>query len=193
MLLGYSIGSWFHRDFPAVKRKRRLLYTGLWLVGIFLVLRYFNLYGNPRDWQAGGGCWKSVFEFLNTSKYPPSLLYLCMTLGPACIFLSFTENIRTGWSRFVSVYGQVPFFYYILHFYLLHIILVIVFFASGYSVAEIYDPQVFFAIYFRPLDFGYNLWVVYAIWIAVVLLLYFPCRWFSLYKKEHTQWWLRYV
>ncbi|HEX5651537.1 MAG TPA: hypothetical protein VFX58_00595, partial [Chitinophagaceae bacterium] len=67
------------------------------------------------------------------------------------------------------------------------------FFASGYSVAEIYDPQVFFAFYFRPLDFGYNLWIVYAIWIAVVLILYIPSRWFSHYKKEHTQWWLRYM
>ncbi|HEX5652590.1 MAG TPA: heparan-alpha-glucosaminide N-acetyltransferase domain-containing protein, partial [Chitinophagaceae bacterium] len=107
MFLGYSIGTWFHRDFPAVKRKRLLLYTGLSLVGIFLVIRYFNLYGNPRDWQRSDSFWKSVFAFLNTSKYPPSLQYLCMTLGPACIFLSFTENIRTGWSRFVSVYGRV--------------------------------------------------------------------------------------
>jgi uncharacterized membrane protein len=193
MFLGFSIGSWFYRDFAAAKRKRVLLQTGLSLVGIFLLIRYFNLYGNPRDWQAGGGFWKSVFEFLNTSKYPPSLQYLCMTLGPACIFLSFTENIRTRLSRFVAVYGQVPFFYYILHFYLLHFILAIVFFASGYSPADINDPQLFFAIYFRPLNFGYNLWVVYVIWIAVVLILYFPCRWFSRYKKEHTAWWLRYV
>jgi hypothetical protein len=114
-----------------------------------------------------------------------------MTIGPACILLALLEKVNTRWSRFVSVYGSVPFLYYVMHFYLLHIILVIVFFASGYTVNQIADPNVPFN--FRPLTFGYGLPVVYLIWIAVVGVLYFPCRWFSRYKKTHTQWWLSYL
>jgi hypothetical protein len=114
-----------------------------------------------------------------------------MTLGPAMIVMALIENVRSGWSTVVSVYGRVPFFYFIFHFYLIHGLCVILFFASGHTTADIADPRVPFL--FRPLNFGYNLWIVYAIWIAVVATLYFPCRWFYRYKMQHSQWWLKYV
>jgi uncharacterized membrane protein len=186
MLLGYSIGKWFQKDFPAEKRKRLLLIIGSSFIFLFIVLRFLKGYGNPAAWDG-----KNLFSFLNTSKYPPSLQYCCMTLGPAFIFLALAENIRAGWSKIVAVYGRVPFFYYILHFYLIHAITVIVFFATGHTAAEINDPRSLFL--FRPVNFGYNLWVVYAIWISVVAILYLPCRWFNKYKMQHSQWWLRYV
>jgi hypothetical protein len=114
-----------------------------------------------------------------------------MTLGPALILMALIENVKAEWSMVVSVYRRVPFFYFILHFYLIHALLVIVFFASGYTTAEIADIQTPF--FFRPLNFGYNLWIVYGIWMAIVSALYFPSLWFYRYKMQHSQWWLRYV
>ncbi len=186
MLLGYCMGVWFQKDFPAKKRQRLLLITGVAATILFIVLRLARGYGDPGAWDGN-----SLYSFLNTSKYPPSLQFSCMTIGPALILLSLMENIRAGWTRVVSVYGRVPFFYYILHFYLLHTILVIVFFATNHTVAQISEPQSPF--FFRPSQFGYPLWVVYLIWISVVAFLYFPCRWFNKYKMQHTQWWLKYI
>jgi uncharacterized membrane protein len=191
MMMGYSIGHWFKKDFPAAKRKKFLLTSGSLLITLFILLRLTNVYGNPTAFKSGDGFIYNLLAFLNTNKYPPSLQYLSMTLGPACILLAVLENVHAKWSKVVSVYGSVPFFYYIFHFYLLHIILVIVFFASGHTSSEIVDPRLPFL--FRPRQFGYGLGIVYTIWLSVVILLYFPCRWFSKYKKTHDQWWLRYL
>ncbi len=191
MFMGYSMGRWFHKDFSAEKRKKLLLITGLSLIVLFLILRFTNVYGNPTPWRSNDDLLLSLLSFLDTSKYPPSLQFLAMTLGPACLLLAAFEHTRAKWSDMVSVYGKVPFFYYILHFYLLHGLLVIVFFASGYTTAEISIPN--FPFWFRPINFGYNLWITYGIWLAVVILLYLPCRWFVHYKKTHSQWWLRYL
>ncbi|MFC0775519.1 DUF1624 domain-containing protein [Terrimonas alba] len=186
MLMGYSMGAWFHKDFSAEKRKKFLLASGLSLILLFIVLRMLKGYGDPGAWDGD-----SVFSFLNTSKYPPSLQYSSMTLGPALLALALTENIKASWSKVVSVYGKVPFFYYILHFYLIHTLLVIVFFATGHTTSQIVDTQSLFL--FRPQTFGFNLWIVYGIWIFVVAVLYLPCKWYSNYKAQHRRWWLSYV
>ncbi len=186
MLLGYSAGTWFRNDYSADKRRRNLLVTGGLLTILFIVLRIARGYGDPGAWDG-----ESLYSFLDTSKYPPSLLYACLTLGPALVFLALFEKTRARWVDLVSIYGKVPFFYYILHFYLIHTLLVIVFFASGFTSAQISDGQTPF--FFRPLNVGYSLWIVYIIWLAVVALLYFPCRWFYRYKTSHSQWWLKYL
>lgn len=191
MLLGYCLGYFYQKDYPAQKRKRFLLYTGASLTLLFIVLRSFSGYGNPTPWEQQSNLLSNVFTFLNTSKYPPSLQYLGMTLGPALIILSLLENVQAKWASVVTVYGSVPFFYYVLHFYLLHSLLVIVFFLTGHTASQIVDPAVPFL--FRPADFGYGLPVVYLIWMAVVTCLYFPSRWFSNYKKRHRYWWLKYI
>lgn len=191
MFLGYSIGRWYSHDVDALKRKQKLLQAGLGVTALYIVLRVINYYGDPAPWQKGNHFLQSFFSFLNTSKYPPSLQYLCMTLGPALLVLALTENVNTTLSRILTVFGRVPFFYYILHLYLLHIALVIVFFATGHTTAEIVDPNSIFL--FRPVKFGISLAGVYAIWFSVVVILYFPCRWFNRYKMKHSQWWLRYV
>jgi uncharacterized membrane protein len=190
MLTGYGIGYWFTKDYSSEKRKRNLLASGLLLIVLFIILRFINKYGDPSPRVHIEG-WRGFLSFMNVSKYPPSLLYLSVTLGPALLFLALAENIKAKWSQIVSVYGKVPFFYYILHFYILHCIVVIIFFATGHTAAEIRDP--FSLFLFRPRDFGYNLWIVYGVWISVVALLYFPCRWFYNYKMNHGQWWLKYV
>lgn len=191
MLLGYSMGKWFSKDFPAPKRRQLLVYTGTALIVLFIVLRFINHYGNPSPWTKHPDAWANVLAFLNTSKYPPSLQYACMTLGPSLLLLAAFEKARNKWSNVLMVYGNVPFFYYLLHFYVLHSLLVIVFFLTGHHSNEIATPNVPFN--FRPVNFGYTLPVVYAIWAAVVFALYFPCRWYGNYKKTHHQWWLKYL
>jgi uncharacterized membrane protein len=186
MLMGYSMGVWFHRDFSAEKRRKFLLATGSALVLLFIALRIFRGYGDPGAWDGN-----SVFSFLNTNKYPPSLQYSAMTLGPALLVLALTENIKASWTKVVSVYGKVPFFYYILHFYLIHTLCVIVFFATGHTTSQIVDTRSLFL--FRPQTFGFNLWIVYGVWIFVVSVLYLPCKWYSNYKIQHRRWWLSYV
>jgi len=189
MFLGYAIGRWYDKDFPALERKRKLIYSGLAMIGLFIVLRLVNLYGDPSPRKEYGQLLANFFSFLNVSKYPPSLEYTCLTLGPALLFLSCTEALK-GWvPRIVAVYGKVPFFYYVLHFYLLHSLLVIFFFAAGNGADQIAS----FPFFFRPAEFGYSLGIVYLIWILVVVALYAPCKWFVKYKNTHQHWWLRYI
>jgi uncharacterized membrane protein len=186
MLLGYCAGYFYQQGvFTPEKRQRLLLITGTSLIVLFIILRFTNVYGDASLYQKG------LFSFLNTSKYPPSLQYSCMTLGPALIALSLLENATGKWTKVISIYGNVPFFYYVLHFYLLHSLLVVAFFASGYSTAQIADPKIPF--FFRPAAFGFSLPVVYLIWLCVVAALYFPCRWFGRYKKKYHSLWLKYV
>lgn len=191
MFIGYSIGFLFQRDFPAQQRKRLLLTAGVAVIAAFVFLRWVNHYGDPTPRRLYPEVYQNFLSFLNASKYPPSLQFMCMTIGPALILLSVLEFSNSQLSRFARVYGKVPFFYYVLHFYLLHLVLVLLFFSSGYTTAQIADPAIPF--YFRPATFGYGLPVVYLIWLIVVLSLYYPCRWFGKYRLNHTNWWLSYL
>jgi len=189
MFVGYGVGAWYRRGYNAERRRRNLLMVGFLTVFIFVALRLINIYGDPFPRKEYGDLLKNLLSFFNVNKYPPSLQYISMTLGPAMLFLAITENISNWFTKVTSVYGAVPFFYYVLHFYLLHILLIAVFFATGQSTKEI--VQIPFM--FRPATFGFNLPLVYLIWLAVVASLYLPCRWFKRYKETHRQWWLRYV
>jgi uncharacterized membrane protein len=191
MLLGFSIGPWYNAEFGAEKRRKLLFYTGLGLFVSFIVLRYFNLYGNPTPRKEYAEMLKSFFSFLDLSKYPPSLQYYGMTLGPALMLLSAIENVKNRFTKIIMVYGNVPFFYYIMHLFLIHFILVIVFFVKGYGAKDIVTPKLF--IYFLPPGIGFNLVTTYLFWFLVVALLYLPCLWFQKYKATHTNWWLRYL
>ncbi|HEY4323731.1 MAG TPA: heparan-alpha-glucosaminide N-acetyltransferase domain-containing protein [Mucilaginibacter sp.] len=191
MLLGYVFGSLYKPSVDSQKRKKILLYTGLAVLALFFVFRLFNLYGDPAPWSTQRDSVYTVLSYFNVSKYPPSLMYSCMTIGAALVVLSQTEKIQNKLTKIFTVYGSVPFFYYVLHFYLIHIITVILFFASGYTTSQIIDPKSPFL--FRPATFGYGLGIVYLVWLFVIIVLYFPCRWFSKYKKSHSQWWLSYL
>jgi hypothetical protein len=114
-----------------------------------------------------------------------------MTLGPALVILSLIETVQNKFTNILSMYGRVPFFYYVVHFYLIHIICVILFYATGHTSKDIIDLNTPF--FFRPLHFGFDLPVVYAIWLFVILVLYKPCKWFDEYRRAHRQWWLSYL
>ncbi|MEJ5996471.1 heparan-alpha-glucosaminide N-acetyltransferase domain-containing protein [Pedobacter sp. Du54] len=191
MFLGFSIGHWYNKEFDATTRRKRLFYIGLALFLSFLVLRYFGWYGNPTPRKEYIEPIKTFFSFLNVSKYPPSLQYYGMTLGLTIMLLSQIENLKNRFARLMMVYGNVPFFYYVIHFYLIHFILVIVFFASGYGTKDVVNPQIPFL--FHPPNLGFNLGIVYLIWLSVIAILYKPCIWFQSYKATHSQWWLRYL
>lgn len=189
MLLGYCMGAWFVRDFDAGKRKRLLLGWGSAALIAFFVLRWMNVYGDLVPWTTQKDTTATIISFFNVTKYPPSLLYCCMTLGPALLLLIWLEKVKGKWAEVVMVYGRVPMFYYILHFFLIHMLCVVAFFATGRPLSDAASGN--FA--FRPNDFGFSLPVVYVIWIGVVAILYPICKWYNQYKSTHGQWWLAYL
>ncbi|HSB91692.1 MAG TPA: heparan-alpha-glucosaminide N-acetyltransferase domain-containing protein [Flavitalea sp.] len=186
MLLGYSFGK-------IVSDQRKVFVCAVGFVILFLIFRSINLYGDSLPWSGQDTAFKTFLSFINTSKYPPSLQFLCMTLGPALLMLYFFQLSERGVNsrNLLIVYGRTPFFYFVLHLFLAHLLLVAFFFASGHSAAEIADPAS--PMLFRPKNFGFSLPVVYACWLIVVAALYFPCRWYYRYKREHRYWWLSYL
>lgn len=191
MLLGYVFGSIYTKAFDPGRRKMLLLYAGIAVLALFVVLRYFNIYGDPAPWAVQRNGVITFLSFLNVSKYPPSLLYLCVTIGVGLIVLAFVENVKTKLTDVFIIYGNVPFFYYVLHFYLIRLINIILFFVQGYGTNQIVNPKNPFL--FGPPGFGFNLAGVYLVWFVVIASLYLPCKWFSKYKKTHNQWWLSYL
>ncbi len=186
MLLGYFLGKWFESSYDSNKRKRNLLLTGATMIIGFILLRIIGVYGDPGVLNTKAEGVKLLMSFLDVSKYPPSLMFTGMTLGPACLFLALTVKGKSRIASWLMVYGRVPFFYYILHIYVIHLLAVLLFFASGYTVGDISGPNSMFN--FRPADMGFHLSGVYLIWLAIVAGLYFPCRWYYKYKSGKKHW-----
>jgi uncharacterized membrane protein len=191
MMSGYGLGALYAKDFNPLRRKKILQIVGLGAICLFLIIRFLNGYGDPSQWTVQKEGFRTLLSFFNVSKYPPSLLFTLMTTGPVLLLLSFSDTAHNGFTRFVSVYGKVPFFYFVTHFFVIHILSAAAVLASGYTWQQATDPELFFK--FRPSDFGYELGTVYLIWIVIVLALYQPCKWFGAYKMKHKKWWLRYL
>jgi uncharacterized membrane protein len=191
MLIGFVFGSLYKSTADAAKRKKTLLYSGLGLLALFLVLRGFNIYGDPSPWSVQKTGSLSIISFFNVTKYPCSLIYLSMTLGTSLVILPCLEGVKNKFTSIVLVFGNVPFFYYVCHWYLIQVFHLVVFFAMGFTTSQIITPNVPFL--FSPPGFGVSLAGVYLIWLLLITILYFPCRWFSKYKKANTKWWLSYV
>jgi len=194
MLLGYCFGKLYQSNFDPLRRRKLLLTIGTSLVILFIVLRYTNVYGDPVPWtsQPRGSVY-TFLSFLNLNKYPPSLLFLCMTIGPGILFLALIEKVQNGFTKVMNVYGRVPMLYYILHFYIIHILLVVTFYVQGYGSKDIVPTGLPF--YFKPNGIGFGLLGVYAIWIFVVVVLYPICKKYDRYKTAHIQEkpWLSYL
>lgn len=192
MLLGYAAGRWFKSEVRPETRKKALITTGSLLIALFICLRLMNSYGDPAPWEVQRNGIYTFLSFLNVTKYPPSLMYACMTIGPALIVLALIENIRNRFTAVFNVFGRVPFFYYLIHIYIIHILCVILFFAEGYSIEDNETMRMTFG--FRPEEnFGFSLGIVYLIWVLVLALCYFPSRWYNNYKSTHKKWWLSYI
>jgi uncharacterized membrane protein len=193
MSLGYCFGALYDKSYDANKRKKILSIIGFSAIALFIVLRGINLYGNPSNWMQFDEFSKTLISFLNPSKYPPSLLYLLMTLGPALIFLANAENLKGRLVNFFSTFGRVPFFYYILHLYLIHILALLAAQLTGFGW-HIMILNDWIGSVPALKGYGFSLWVVYLVWIAVILLLYPLCIKFDRYKTNHKEkWWLSYL
>jgi len=192
MMMGFCFGKLFI-NYEGSARRQMLLRLGIGIIAFFILLRALDVYGDPGHWQDQPSLLYTFFDFIDVQKYPPSLLYTCATIGPALLFLAAVEGAKNKFSRIITIYGRVPFFYYVLHFFLLHIIATVFFFASGNTLATAEKFSDGLTPLFIIPGQGYSLWVVYAVWIGAVAMLYPVCKWFSNYKQTHKQWWLSYL
>ncbi|WP_430467710.1 DUF1624 domain-containing protein [Winogradskyella ouciana] len=193
MILGYCFGYFYTKGFNASLRRKWLLRLGFGAIILFVSLRFLNVYGDLAPWSYQDTTTKTILSFFNTTKYPPSLLYTLMTLGPSLLFLYAIESVKNKVTDFLIVFGRVPFFYYILHLYLIHIIGMIGLSIQGYDWRElILTPARFMSGYL--FDKGFDLWVTYLIWVLVIALLFPICKRYMQYKANNKdKWWLSYL
>lgn len=189
--LGYVFGSVYTLD-PA-HRRTVLLRTGLGLIAAFIVIRATNLYGDPRPWSSQGTALFSVLSFINTTKYPVSLMYLLMTIGPALVALAWFEwRQPTQAERIVTRVGRVPLFFYLWQWVLAHGLAIIVSAAAGKQIGWYFmsPPAIFAAV---PPDAGFDLPIVYLCWATVIAVLIPLSLWFARVKERNPAWWLKYL
>jgi len=187
MLIGYASASLFQT--AAALRDRRLIRIGSALVIAFVLLRALNVYGDPRAWHLDpDNLSASVMSFLATTKYPPSLLYTLMTLGPAAIVCGFADRLPGMIRHVLLTYGRAPLAFYIAHFYLIHALSVLLGVAQGFRAEQFLTHYRFF-----PKGYGVGLGGVYLFWFTVVALLYPLCRYVTALKARRTDWWLSFL
>jgi uncharacterized membrane protein len=197
MAAGYGFGKVLTLQ-PA-KRKIVCLTVGLSAIALFLILRGFNLYGDPRPWHAataahnGAPPMPALLSFLNTTKYPASLCFLLMTLGPIITLIPVLEGLSGALARGISLFGRVPFFYYMLHIPLIHALALVVSkiklgFVSPWLFANhpMGNPE-------PPDGYAWSLPLLYLVWGITIVVLYFACRWFAALKAKRSHWWLQYL
>ncbi len=178
---------------PGERRRRVLVFSALTMLAAFVVLRTFNIYGNPTDWAPQPTYVQSAMAFMNVQKYPPSLSYVLVTLVPALLALAALDGrtIAGGvWGAIVT-FGRVPFFFYILQWVTAHVSGIIVTTAQGKSIDGYFKHLLDF--FQQPPDFGGPLWTVYVCWLVSLLAMYPLCRWFAGVKARRREWWLSYL
>lgn len=187
MLAGFGAAGLF--EMPDKQRRDRLLWIGMGLTAAFILLRALNVYGDPNPWAASAtGIAGSVMSFLGTTKYPPSLLFILMTLGPAAIACAHIDRLYGPIRKALEILGRAPLAFYIAHLYLIHSAAILLGMTQGFEAREFLTHYRFF-----PEGFGVELSGVYLIWIAVVAILYPLCRWVANLKAQRNDWWLSYI
>jgi uncharacterized membrane protein len=190
--VGYGLGQVY--SWEAGRRRAFLLRLGLALSAAFLVIRGINIYGDPSRWMSQKNAVFTVLSFLNTTKYPPSLLFLLMTLGPAMVFLSAVDRGTPRVLRPALVIGKVPLFYYMLHFALIHLLAVVVCYLRYGSAHWMFEsPDLGHYPFSPPPGWGFSLPIVYLTWAFVVIAMYPLCRWFAALKQRRSDAWLSYL
>ncbi|MGN6235509.1 DUF1624 domain-containing protein [Dyella sp.] len=190
--LGYALGQAYGRD--AGRRQALLLRLGMALTAGFVLLRLLNVYGDPVPWSVQRSPLWTLLSFLNTQKYPPSLLFLLMTLGPALLLLRAFDAGTPRLLRPALAFGKVPLFFYVLHFYLIHLLAVgVCYVGYGHVGGMFLSPDLGHFPFTAPPGWGLDLPWIYAIWIGVVLVLYPLCRAYANLKRRRKDWWLSYL
>ncbi len=186
MLLGFGAAGLFEGQ--AQKRDRRLLMWGAGLTAAFMAIRASGFYGDLKPWHAQTSAVRTVMSFLNTTKYPPSLLYLLMTLGPAAIICSFADRVPGFIKNPLVTFGRVPFAFYVTHFYLIHAGSVALGVLQGFRPGQFFTPM-----FFYPKTYGLSLPAVYVVWALLIVMLYPWCAWVAALKARRKDWWLSYL
>lgn len=193
MAAGFCFGEVYR--LPGDRRRVVLIRLGLALIVAFVVVRWLNVYGDPRPWIAQSRPGFTLLSFLNTSKYPPSLLFLLMTLGPAILLLGLIDRARLSDRHPFVVFGRVPLFYFVLHIPLIHALAIgLLWLRYGSAPFLLLPPptlgtprELF------PPDYGWELWMAYALWAVAVAALYPVCLWFARLRARRRDWWLSYL
>jgi uncharacterized membrane protein len=190
MCLGYALGPVFVQE--AARRNRALLVLALGAIALFCVLRAINAYGDPAPWRAYPSMAATVMSFFNVSKYPPSLLFVLITLGVSLLCLLALQRLHGFLARVLLAYGRTPLFTYVLHIYVVHGLALVVAMLAGFPAS--YHAN-FLADPFRLVKagWGFNLLVVYVVWLAILIALYPVSRWFAEVKRRRREWWLSYL
>ena len=190
--LGYVLGQIYQSD--SARRRRLLLGIGLALTLGFVALRGLNVYGDPVPWTTQRSALWTAISFLNTNKYPPSLLFLLMTLGPTLLLLAAFENGVPRLFRAALILGTVPLFFYVLHFYLIHLLATVASYLRFGEVANTFhSPDLAHFPFSQPPGWGAALGIIYLVWIAVLLLMFPLCNWYARLKGRRKDWWLSYL
>jgi len=188
---GYAFGAFYQME--AERRRRILFRLGAALLLSFVLLRSVNVYGDPSRWGMQKNAIFTVLSFLNVSKYPPSLLFLLLTLGAAILALPWFERIEKGrLSRIFITFGRVPLFFYVGQWITVHFLATLAGYLAGQPIAWLFvsplnrpSPN--------PGNLGFSLWMTYACWFLGLLLLFPLCRWFAEVKRRRKDWWLSYL
>ena len=192
MLAGYG-AALLYTDYSPENRRKILLYAGLIAIALFIAIRFANIHGDLDTWSVQKNAWFTFLSFINCTKYPVTVLFTLMILGPVLIFLSFTERLSGSIAEKVTIFGRVPLFYFIVHFYVLHIAALIThLIISGKSISEI-DFHLSAGLGGIAPGVGYPLVWTYVAWVTLIIVLYPVCRWYNQYKSTHTYKWLSYL
>jgi uncharacterized membrane protein len=190
--LGYALGQVYQGE--GARRQRLLWGIGFGLTLGFLALRWLNIYGDPVPWTTQRSALWTTISFLNTNKYPPSLLFLLMTLGPTLLLLGAFENAVPRLLRPALIIGKVPLFFYVLHFYLIHLLATAASYLRFGEVADTFrSPDLAHFPFAQPPGWGAPLGTIYLLWIAVLVLMFPLCYWYAGFKGRRRDWWLSYV
>jgi uncharacterized membrane protein len=190
MLVGFACGQFF--ELAEGKRKKLFLKLGIGLLLLFIAIRYVNIYGDTLQWTSQKNSLFTFLSFMNVTKYPPSLVFSLVTLGIMFLLLAYADRFNKSFQSIATVYGKVPLFYFIVHFYIVHIMTIAILFFQGFHWSQFEFATGTFG---RPkgVESGLQLWSVYLVWLAIVIVLYIPCKWFGHYKATHKKWWLSYI
>jgi len=188
--LGYTLGPLFLKE--QSERRKWFLGIGLGLTLAFIAIRALNTYGDPIHWSEQQDGIFTFLSFINVEKYPPSLLFLLVTLGPTLIALALLDRPLSPLVRPVAIFGRVPLFFYVIHLFLIHALAAGLYFAQHGQADWLFSITWLFGAQYPP-DYGYGLPGVYLIWVGIVVAVYPLCKCFADYKLQHQDWWLSYL
>ena len=192
MALGFVIGS-LYTNYQTKDRIVLLMKYGIYSILTFVLLRLTNFYGEPNPFTIQKNITFSIMALFNTTKYPPSLQYLLMTIGPALIILSIIEKYKNKVTDFFIVFGRVPLFYYFSHVLIIHSLAIILLFINNKDYSIMLNMTPFLPDQNQLMEYGYPLWVVYLVWFIVIIILYPLCYKYMNYKSNSKKWWLSYL